>query len=71
MMSIFLGDFDEQAIVEFVKQHKELYDKTHAEFKDKHRKEYLCERLVSTVKKRFGTQLATYGKLTQSQDKLQ
>ena len=28
MKSIFLSDSDEEAIVEFVKQHEELYDKT-------------------------------------------
>ena len=28
MKSIFLSDLDEEAIVEFVKQHEELYDKT-------------------------------------------
>ena len=29
MKSIFLSDSDEEAIVEFVKQNAELYDKTH------------------------------------------
>ena len=60
---IFLSDSDEEAIVEFVKQHEELYNKTHAKFKDKQRKECLWERLaatrnlsVSTVKKWFETQ---------------
>ena len=38
MKSIILSDFDE-AIVEFVKHHEELFDKTHAKFKDKQRKE--------------------------------
>ena len=28
MKSIFLSDSDEEAIVEFIKQHEELYDKT-------------------------------------------
>ena len=28
MKSIFLSDSDEEAIVEFVKQHEELYDKS-------------------------------------------
>ena len=60
MKSIFLSDSDEEAIVEFVKQNEELYDKTHAKFKDKQRKECLWERLaasrnlsVNTVKKWF------------------
>ena len=35
MKSIFLSDSDEEAIVEFVKQHEELYDKTNDSFKDK------------------------------------
>ena len=34
MKSVFLSDSDEEAIVEFVKHHKELYDKTDS-FKDK------------------------------------
>ena len=33
--SIFLSDLDEEAIVEFVKQHEELNDKTNDSFKDK------------------------------------
>ena len=47
MKSIFLSDSDEEAIVDFVKQHEELFDKTHAKFKDKQRKEGLWERLSS------------------------
>ena len=35
MSSIFLSDSDEKAIVEFVKQHEELYHKTNDSFKDK------------------------------------
>ena len=42
MKSIFLSDSDEEAIVEFVKQHKELYDKTNDSFKDKQKKEGLA-----------------------------
>ena len=41
MKSIFLSASDEEAIVEFVKLHKELYDKTNDSFKDKHKKERL------------------------------
>ena len=59
MKSIFLSDSDEEAIVEFVEQHEELY-KTHMKFKDKQRMEELWERLaasrnlsVYTVKKWF------------------
>ena len=63
MRSIFLNNSDEEAIVEFGKQHEELYDKTHAKFKVKQRKEGLWERIevsrnlpVNTVKKWFKTQ---------------
>ena len=59
MMSIFLSDSDEEAIVDFVKQHEELYDTTHEKFKDK-RKEGLWETVaasrnlsVNTLKKWF------------------
>ena len=73
MKSIFLSDLDEEAIVEFVKQHKELYDKTNDSFKDKQKKERLWEQLaatrnlpVKTVKKWFDSQHTRYGKLTQT-----
>ena len=46
MKSIFLSDSDDKAIVDFVKQHEELYDKIHVQFKDKHRKEGLWQRLA-------------------------
>ena len=46
--SIFLSDSDEEAIMEFVKQHKELYDKTNDSFKDKQKKERLWEQLAAT-----------------------
>ena len=42
MKSIFLSDSDEEAIVEFIKQHEELYDKTKDSFKDKEKKEVTC-----------------------------
>ena len=73
MKSIFLSDSDEEAIVEFVKQHEELYDKTNDSFKDKQRNERLWEQLaatrnlpVKTVKKWFETQRTRYGKHTQT-----
>ena len=47
MKSIFLNDSDEEAILEFVKQHEELYDKTNDSFKDKQRKEILSESATS------------------------
>ena len=57
MKSVFLSDSDEEVIVQFVKQHEELYDKTNDSFKDKQKKE---------VKKWFDTQHTGYGKLTQT-----
>ena len=73
MKSIFLSDSDKEAIVEFVKQHEELYDKTNDSFKDKQNKERLWDQLsatrnlpVKTVKKWFETQCTRYGKLTQT-----
>ena len=64
---IFLSDSDEEAIVKFVKQHEELYDKTKDSFKDKQKKERLWETLATTsiVKKLFETQRTRYSKLTQ------
>ena len=73
MKSIFLSDSDKEAIVEFVKQQEELYDKTNDSFKDKQKKERLWEQLaasrnlpVKTVKKWFETQRTRYGNLTQT-----
>ena len=73
MKSIFLSDSDEEAIVEFVKHHNELYDKTNGSFKDKEKKERLWEQLaatgnltIKTVKKWIETQCTRYGKLTQT-----
>ena len=73
MKSNFPSDSDEEAIVEFVKQHEELYDKTNDSFKDKQKKEGLWEQLaatrnlpVKTVKKWFDTQRTRYGKPTQT-----
>ena len=70
---IFLSDSDKEAILEFVKQHEELYDKTNDSFKDKQKKERLWEQLaatrnlpVKTVKKWFDTQHIRYSKLTQT-----
>ena len=49
MKSIFLSDSDEEAIVDFVKQHEELFHKIHEKFKDKQRKERLWESVGSTL----------------------
>ena len=73
MKSIFLSDSDEEVIVEFVKQHEELYDKTNDSFKDKQKKERLWEQLaairnlpIKNVKKWFETQRTRYFKLTET-----
>ena len=59
--------------MDFVKQHEELFDKSHEKFKDKQRKERLWETVatsrnlpVSTVKKWFDTQRTKYGKVSQT-----
>ena len=44
----FLTDSDEEAIVDFVKDHEELYDKTNEQFKDKARKNCLWEGFASS-----------------------
>ena len=50
MTNIYLTDSDEEVIVDFVKDHEELYDKTNEHFKDKARKECLWERLCNSCK---------------------
>ena len=73
MTNIYLTDSDKEAIVDFVKDHKELYDKTNEHFKDKGRKECLREQFanshklfVKVCKTWFESQRTHYGKLTQS-----
>ena len=39
MTNIYKTDTDEEAIVDFVKDNEELYDKTHEKFNDKVRKD--------------------------------
>ena len=46
--NVYLTDSDEEAIVDFGKDHKELYDKTSEHFKDKARKESLWEECVKS-----------------------
>ena len=41
MKTILLSDSDEEAIIEFVKQYEQLYDKTNESFNDKQKKERL------------------------------
>ena len=73
MTNIYLMDSDEESIVDFVKDHKELYDKANGHFQDKARKECLWEGLansrklsVKVCKTWFESQRTRYGKLMQS-----
>ena len=73
MANIYLTDSDEGAIIDFVKDHEELYDKTNQHFKDKARKDCLWERLASShnlsgkvCKTCFKFQRTHSGKLSQS-----
>ena len=62
-----------EAIVDFVKDHEDLYNKTNEHFKDKTRKECLWEEFansrklsVKVCKTWFESQRTHYGKLMQS-----
>ena len=48
MNNIYLMDSDEEAIVDFVKDYKEFYDKTNEHIKNKARKGCLWERFVNS-----------------------
>ena len=48
MTQTFLTDSDEGAVVDYVKDHEELYDKTSEHFKDKARKDCLWERFANS-----------------------
>ena len=50
MTNIYPMDPDEEAIVDFVKDHEELYNKTNEHFKDQARKECLWERFANSLK---------------------
>ena len=50
MTNIYLTDPDAEAIVDFVKDHEELYDKNNEHFKDKARKECLWEQFANSRK---------------------
>ena len=74
MTNIYLTVSDEEAIVDFVKDHEELYYKTNKHFKDKARKECLWERFansrklsVKVCKTWFKSQRTCYGKLNRDQ----
>ena len=67
-------DNQENAIVEFVKEHPELYDKEHGRFHDKHRKEALWAEISAELKLQpfdvrrwFESQRTRYGKLSKLQ----
>ena len=71
--NVYLTDSDEEAIMDFVKGHEELYDKTSEHFKDKARKEFLWEQLtnrrklsVKVCKTWLDSQMTCYRKLMQS-----
>ena len=73
MTNIYLTDSDEEAIVDFMKDHKELYNKTNEHFKDKARKECLWQRFansyklsVKVCKTWFDSQRTCYDKLMES-----
>ena len=72
-MNIYLTDLDEEAIVDFVRDKEELYNKTNEHFKDKAIKDCMWERYSSTgnlsvkvCKTQFESQGTRYRKLTQS-----
>ena len=48
MMNIYETDADEEAIVDFLKDHGELYNKINKHFKDKARKDCLWKRFASS-----------------------
>ena len=67
-------DSQENAIVEFVKEHPELYDKEHGRFHDRHRKEALWAEISAELKLQpfdvrrwFESQRTRYGKLQSGQ----
>ena len=72
MTDIYLTDSNEEAIVDVLKDHKELYDKTNQHFNDKARKECLwrrftnsCQLSVKLCKTWFKSKRTCYGKLMQ------
>ena len=67
-------DSQEIAIVEFVKEHPEMYDKEHGRFHDRHRKEALWAEISAELKLQpfdvrrwFESQRTHYGKLSKLQ----
>ena len=73
-VSAVFSDSQETAIVDFVKDHPELYDKENARFHDRHRKEALLSEIAEElnltaidVKCWFESQRTRYGKLSKQQ----
>ena len=71
MANIYLTNSEEEAIVDFAKDHEELYNKMHKHLKDKARKDCLLERFASSqnlsvkvCKTWFESQRTRHGKLT-------
>ena len=69
-----LYDNQENAMVEFVKEHPELYNKEHGRFHDRHRKEALWAEISAElnfqpfdVRRWFESQKTRYGKLSKLQ----
>ena len=54
MTNIYLTDSGENAIVNFVEDHENLYNKTNVHFKDKERKECLWERFANSLSRCAG-----------------
>ena len=50
MTNIYLMDCDEEALVDFVKDHEELQNKTNEQFQDKSRTVCLWERFANSLK---------------------
>ena len=48
MINIYLTDSDEEAILDFMKDHEELYDDTNEHCKDKARKECIWEQSANS-----------------------
>ena len=74
MTNVYLTDSDQEAIVDFMKDQEELYNKTSEHFKDKARKESLWEEFkrsrklsVKVCKTWFDSQRTQYGRLKSGQ----
>ena len=71
LAQILLSDSDEEALIEYIKNHPELYEKGHEQFKNKGHKACLWECIAAQrnlkpedARKWFETQRTRYAKLT-------